>query len=176
MTTDFDAIYDDYRMLHDAIRELPDRYFVALLSSEVRERRQVLRDTIALDASFKLLSRLEAALKDKALRATRRPGRRKGDAISHELEQLVRRLAKRQRCSPRVAARDLPIEHVLILLRDHFRTRGESLHRTLSLAKAYFKSFRNWYAHGRIGEPTPKPPDVEEVMSIVLDISGAIAI
>lgn len=175
MTTPFDEIYDDYRLLHLAVVGLPERHFKSphALDPPARKRAMLL-ESIALDTSFKLLACLEASLRDWALRSTHRGRRKKGDAVGHVLRRSIREIAKRRRLSPGIAVRELPIEQLLLVLRDHFRARGDALHRTLSLAKGYFKSFRNWYAHGRSGKPKSKPPDVEEILNISLQISGVL--
>ena len=170
MTSEFFEIHKDHALLVGAVGDLQDARFPYLTRQEIRERKRDLSRRLVLDTCFQLISRLEARLKEAALRGMRRQKNRPQATAISTIGTYLQRFAKDRDLSPRIAAQEVPVEALLLALRDHFRLQRNELHRTVSLAKGYFKTFRNWYAHGRPPVQVTLPPDAEEVLRIVSDI------
>lgn len=167
----FEIIFDDFQIIKTAITILPFSEFPMRTKEEIQEIKQGLIDTIKLDTSFKLLTRLESFLRldiDRSLQTRTR------DPISQLCKETVRKnFQPGKGKSFRNQARFLSIEDVLEALRTFFIHRNDPFQANCSGIINYFK-FRHWYAHGRYFRNSQRIPDPDEIFEIGLIFSGKI--
>ena len=158
-----DSLLDLYVFLRENIRDLPDEQLEFLTPAECDEFRAEVLEELRKDYAFKLLTLLEADLRDDFLRSLKR---RRRDVISTAYRDLCKqfRSETRQVSKPAIqACRGMRLERIFDKLRDCFLGIDQAFRGVCSVAKGYF-GFRNWYAHGRIGtRPVPVVPDPEDV-------------
>ena len=158
-----ESVLDLYLFLRRNIGDLPDEQLEFLTPAECDEHRAELLEEMRKDYAFKLLTLLEAALREDFLESLKR---RRRDPVSRAYRELCREYRRETRQVSRWAAQAcerMQLERILDELRDSFVRIDEAFLRVCSVAKGYF-GFRNWYAHGRIRtRPVPVVPDPEDV-------------
>jgi hypothetical protein len=135
---------------------------------EIVRRKQEIVLELRMDASFKLLSLLEAQLRRDVEFTLKRKWK---DRISRAYRNLCDRHRKQRdgRVLSRLqAGARLGVEDILNALRDVFRTQRDRFHTSCSRAKGHFE-FRHWYAHGRFFQITPPVPSPEEVGTLLVE-------
>jgi len=170
MRFDYEILLNDFLWLRDVILDLPAEKFPFRTPMEIHEEKTSIVRELRQDSSFKLLTRLEADIRDDFIGRVRRKRR---DALSQGYVHLARvwhghgSSAYSQRLE--TVARRVPLEDILTRLRDHFRETGDSFHQDCSDLKGHFRVFRNWYAHGRPLGTLPACPDPESLARIGLE-------
>lgn len=156
-----DSLLEWYHFLRQNVRDLSDAHFEAFTPTEREELRAELLEEIRKDYAFKLLTLLEADVRENFLVSLRRKRR---DVVSKAYRDLcleyrreTRQVAKRSS----LACSRIPLERIFDKLRDCFSGIDAAFQRVCSATKGYFR-FRNWYAHGRI-RAMPVVPDPEDV-------------
>lgn len=159
----YEGLLDNYFFMRDVVRDIPDRRFPYLTPAECNEERRALLEELRRDYAFKLLTRLEADIREDFNLSIKQ---RLRDGVSRAYRDLcltyrreTRQLTKQatQACS-RIA-----LDRIFDQLREHFLGRDDHFRRVCSATKGYF-AFRNWYAHGR-SRTAPLIPDPEDVFS-----------
>lgn len=157
----YNSLLQDYALVQQGVKDLRDENFDYPTSVEREEHRTDLLEEIRKDYAFKLLTLLEADLREDFLNSIES---RKRDTVSRAYRDLcleyrreTRQISKRatQACSR------MPLDRIFDKLRDCFHSIDEEFRRICSVTKGYF-SFRNWYAHGRI-LTMPVVPDPEDI-------------
>lgn len=154
-----------HRWLESTVRSLPNGYFELMTEQEIFRRKQEVVFELRMDTSFKLLSLLEAELRQDVEVALKRKWR---DQVSRAYRDLCdqRRKEKDGRRLTRLqAGARLRVDDILDALRDVFRTERNRFHAFCSEAKGYFR-FRHWYAHGRFFQVTPSVPRPDELAAL----------
>ncbi|MBI4083403.1 MAG: hypothetical protein HY423_12420 [Candidatus Lambdaproteobacteria bacterium] len=161
MRFDYESLLADYDLVCDAVRHLAHTHFPRASPKEIQDRKQTLLAELKRDASFKLLTKFEADARED-FRYALHANHSEGLSIPYRSLFGARWGRLKARGGSRDAAiRSIEIEDILIELRDHFSRRDTDVSVQCSVLKGYFKTFRNWIAHGRIGPPFPTPePDV----------------
>ena len=156
-----DALLEWYVLLQQNVRDLGDEYFESFTPTERDEFRADLLEEIRKDYAFKLLTLLEAGIREDFLVSLKR---RKRDRVSRAYRDLCKKYRRETRQVGKqvtLACRRIPLERIFDELRDCFSGIDEAFQRDCSATKGHFK-FRNWYAHGRI-LTMPVVPDPEDV-------------
>ena len=158
-----DSVLDLYRFLREKLRDLPDEQLEFLTPAECDEFRAEVLEELRKDYAFKLLTLLEADLRDDFLESLKR---RRRDSVSRTYRDLCLQFRRetRQVSKPAIqACRRVRLEQIFDELRACFIGTDQAFREVCSVAKGYF-GFRNWYAHGRIAtRPMPVVPDPEDV-------------
>ena len=156
-----DSLLEWYALLQQNVRDLGDEHFESFTPTERDELRADLLEEIRKDYAFKLLTLLEAGIREDFLVSLKR---RKRDRVSRAYRALCeeyRRETRQVGKQATQACRRIPLERIFDKLRECFRDVDEAFRRVCSVTKGYF-GFRNWYAHGRI-RTMPVVPDPEDV-------------
>ena len=156
-----DSLLEWYALLQQNVRDLGDEHFESFTPTERDEFRADLLEEIRKDYAFKLLTLLEAGIREDFLVSLKR---RKRDRVSRAYRDLCKKYRRETRQVSKQATRAcrrIPLERIFDELRDCFSGIDEAFQRDCSATKGYFK-FRNWYAHGRI-RTMPVVPDPEDV-------------
>ena len=156
-----DALLEWYALLQQNVRDLGDEHFEFLTPTECDELRADLLEEIRKDYAFKLLTLLEAGIREDFLASLKQ---KKRDRVSRAYRALCREYRRETRQVGKQATqacRRIPIERIFDTLRDCFSDIDEAFRRVCSVTKGYF-GFRNWYAHGRL-RTMPVVPDPEDV-------------
>ena len=159
----YDVLLDDYFFMRDVIRDIPDQRFPYLTPAECNGERRALLEELRKDFTFKLLTRLEADIREDFNLSIKQ---RLRDEISNAYRDLClayRRETRQLTKQATQACRRIALDRIFDQLREHFSGRDGPFLRVCSATKGYF-AFRNWYAHGR-SRTAPLIPDPEEVFS-----------
>src|SRR3989304_2384621 len=157
----YDSLLEDYDLVKQGVRDLVDKYFVYLTPTERDELRADLLEEIRKDYAFKLLTLLEADIREDFLVSLRR---RKRDGVSKAYRDLCKEYRRKTRQVAKQATQAcsrMSLEWIFDKLRDYFNGIDDEFRRVCLVIKGYF-SFRNWYAHGRT-RAMPVIPDPEHV-------------
>ena len=156
-----DALLSDYYVVSESVRMLSGSRVMYLTPNEIHDLREALLGETQKDYSFKLVTLLEARIREDFLvslrRRTRDPVSRSYRALCVQYRRENRQVAMQaaQACSR------IPLRQILDTLKDSFAGINDEFRRVCSLTRGYF-SFRHWYAHGRT-RTMPVVPDPEEV-------------
>ncbi len=157
----YNSLLQDCALVQQGVRGLGDEYFDYPTSVERDEHRTDLLEEIRKDYAFKLLTLLEADLREDFLNSIES---RKRDTVSRAYRDLCLEYRRETRQVAKPAAQAcsrIALERIFDKLRDYFSGSDAEFRRVCSVTKGYF-SFRNWYAHGRI-RAMPVVPDPEDV-------------
>jgi hypothetical protein len=161
----YNALLDDYLFMCDVVRRLGDEAFEFMTPAECEIERRELLEELRMDYSFKLMTKLEADVRQDFNRTI---ASRFRDGVSRSYQELCKTYRREirkisQRAS--TACSRIPIDRILDQLRDHFSALNEDFHRVCSVTKGFF-TFRHWYAHGRFFRSTPVIPDPEDIVKV----------
>ena len=144
-----DSLLEWYALLQQNVRDLGDEHFEFFTPTERDEFRADLLEEIRKDYAFKLLTLLEAGIREDFLVSLKRRKRDKVSRAYRDLCEEYRRETRQVGKQATQACRRISLERIFDELRDCFSGIDEEFQRDCSATKGYFK-FRNWYAHGRI--------------------------
>lgn len=159
-----DALLSDYYVVTESVRTVSGSRVMYLTPKELDDLREALLGETQKDYSFKLVTLLEARIREDFLVSLRR---RKRDPVSISYRRLCVqfRQENRQVTMPASqACRRIPLRRILDTLRASFLGINDDFRRVCSVTRGYF-SFRHWYAHGRT-RTMPVVPDPEEVYQV----------
>jgi hypothetical protein len=159
----YDALLDDYLFMQDVTRGIPDNSFPYLTPTECDDERSDLLEELRRDFAFKLLTRLEADIRQDFLLSIKRRLRDGVSKAYRDLCRVYRRETRQLSRQATLACSKISLDRIFDELREHFVATDEQFRRVCSATKGYF-AFRNWYAHGRTRTP-PLIPDPEDVFS-----------
>lgn len=155
------ALLSDYYIVADSVRMVSGSRVMYLTPKELDDLREVLLGETQKDYSFKLVTLLEARIREDFLVSLRR---RKRDPVSTSYRALCVQFRQENRqvaMQATQACSRIPLIRILDTLRGSFLGINDEFRRVCSLTRGYF-SFRHWYAHGRT-RAMPVVPDPEEV-------------
>ena len=158
------TLLDDYYLVSDSIKMLSGSRVMYLTPNELLDLREALLDEVKKDYSFKLITLLEARIREDFLVSLRRRTR---DPVSRSYRDLC---AQFRRANHQVgqqaaqACKRISLKPILDNLRDCFAATNSEFGRVCLLTKGYF-NFRNWYAHGRT-RTMPVVPDPDDVYAV----------
>jgi hypothetical protein len=152
----YQSILEDYLLVEEAVRSLPDERFRLETQAEISERRLAVLNGLRMDASFKLLARIEADLRRDFQRSAVGGA---SDSISRSFAELARQSGSR--------VAEIGPRRLLRFLASLFGGDSSRFDERCLLVAGYW-DFRDWYAHGRFVE---RPVDVPEP-SILAEIGS----
>jgi hypothetical protein len=165
-----DGLLQEYYLVSESIKTLAGKRVMYLIPSELRDLREALLDEVKKDYSFKLITLLEARIREDFLISLRR---RRRDPVSRSYRELCdqfRRSNSQVSQQAAQACRHVSLKPILDSLRDCFAATNNGFGRVCSLTKGYF-SFRNWYAHGRT-RTMPVVPDPDDVHTVYIEFKN----
>ncbi len=168
----YDALLDDYFFMRDVIRDISDQRFPYLTPAECHEERRSLLEELRRDFAFKLLTRLEADIREDFNLSIKQRFR---DEISKAYRNLClayRRETRQLTKQATQACNRIALDRIFDQLHEYFSDRDDQFRRICSATKGYF-AFRNWYAHGR-SRMAPLIPDPEDVFSAYQHFQNAV--
>jgi hypothetical protein len=146
---DYAEIVADQATLRDAIMQAPDGLFARMPLSEIPDYKAELIAELVLDAAFKLLTKIEADIRQDFIDTYRNGW---SDSLSLHYAQL---LQSKQQSNPNPAK--IGVGTILAELRRHFRVLGDPFQGECIELQSYL-AFRHWYAHGRFLQRMPAIP------------------
>lgn len=159
----YDELLDDYFFMRDVLRDISDQRFPYMTPAECSEERKALLEELRRDFAFKLLTRLEADVREDFNLSIKRRLRDDVSRAYRDLCLAYRRETKRTGKQVTQVCSRISLDRIFDQLREHFSSRDEPFRRVCSATKGYF-TFRNWYAHGR-SRAVPLIPDPEDVFN-----------
>ena len=156
-----DVLLDDYYLVSESIKMLSGSRVHYLTPNELRDLRETLLGEVKKDYSFKLITLLEARIREDFLVSLRR---RKRDPVSRSYRALCDRFRREKHQVGQQyaqACNRMSLKPISDNLRACFSATNNEFGRVCSITKGYF-SFRHWYAHGRT-RTMPVVPDPDDV-------------
>jgi hypothetical protein len=162
-----EAIVNDFLLLKKAVSFMDDSFFDFIDEPEIKKRKILqekkrLIQQLKIDTAFKLLTKLEANLKQDYNNAITQ---KKTDDLSKRYLLLCKRFRERIKDYDKPLksiCKRVALEDILDEVKLFFEESNQVFSRDCSALKAYFK-FRHWYAHGRYFQHTPPIPDPEDI-------------
>jgi len=150
---EYAELLQDHALFRDALINAPESLFVGLTPAEILAHKSELVGELILDASFKLLTRIEADIRSDFIETI----------VKNWMDSLSRKYV-------RVLGRTKNPNHVgagpiLEAICRHFRAVGDPFEAECVELREYFR-FRHWYAHGRflvIMPTVPFPSRLEQL-------------
>lgn len=165
MFSSCDSIMTNFVLLKQVVEKLENSYFEFLTDQQICEQKNFILQDLELDTAFKLLTKLEAEIKQDFLEAI---ADKKKDELSKQYLQLCRnfriRIAEYQQPLPKIC-RKVALDDILEEVKACFKNANPVFSKNCSALKGHFK-FRHWYAHGRYFQRTPVPPAPREVQQL----------
>ena len=161
------AIVNDFLLLKKAVTQLDDSFFDFIDEPYVKKRKIIqekkrLIQQLKMDTTFKLLTKLEANIKQDYNNAITQ---KKKDDLSERYLSLCKRFRERVKDYKKPLksiCKRVSLEDILDEVKLFFENSNNAFSKNCSVLKAYFK-FRHWYAHGRYFQRTPPIPDPEDI-------------
>jgi len=165
-----ESIVNDFALLQEIVEDSDEHYFSFLTRLEIIKEKEAIIQELKLDAVFKLLTKLEADIRQDYNDTIRL---RRKDTLSKEYlllcENFLKRIKEYNKPS-KSACKRVRLEDILDTIKTHFENRDKNLSKNCSLLKGYFKNIRDWYAHGRYFKHAspkyiPEPKDIKIIYS-----------
>jgi hypothetical protein len=160
-------LLSDYLFYRDVIVRLDPDYFPYLTREEIQEEKRGLIEECRNDFAFKILTFIEAEIRQNVARTL---ASRQRDALSKRLSALCDEFRRQRRdySGNRLSqCKRIPFDDILTALAFFFKEKQDRFSMRCSQLKGYYKSFRNWYAHGRyfrhVPHMVPDPEDLTEL-------------
>lgn len=168
----YDLILQDFLFFKEVISALDEAYFPYMTPQEIVEEKRLLLQECRMDYAFKMLTYLEAVIRqdfDQTIASKFR------DPLSKKYSELCDQFRKEKNAysrSRREVCKRIALSDIIKTIADHFRNHQDRFHERCSLLKGHFRAFRHWYAHGRFFRPNPPlPPEPEELSFICEELS-----
>ncbi|MEK8019576.1 MAG: hypothetical protein VSS75_022100 [Candidatus Parabeggiatoa sp.] len=157
-----DAIIKHFLFLEQVIKTLDQDNFEFLTEQEIIQEKSVIIEELELDTVFKLLTKLEAEIKQDYNYAIR--SKRKDD-LSKNYLSLCKRFRKRIKKYDKPlkkVCRKVSLDDILDEVKSFFKDSNPTFAQNVSILKGYFK-FRHGYADGRYFHKTPPIPAIQHL-------------
>ena len=161
-----ESIVNDFNLLQELVEDSDERYFSSkfITPLEILQEKQAIILELKLDVVFKLLTKLEADIRQDYNKTIRS---KKKDTLSKKYRYLCKNFIKRIKEYDKPseeACKRIRFEEILDTIKTHFESTNFS--QNCSLLKGYFKNIRDWYAHGRYfkhfaPKNIPEPKDIK---------------
>jgi hypothetical protein len=165
-----ESIVNDFLLLEKIVKDSDDEKFCTffLTQQEILQEKEAIIQELKLDAVFKLLTKLEADIRQDYNETIRL---KKRDALSKEYLLLCENFLKRIKEYDKhfkSACKRVRLEDILDTIKCYFKNKDKNLAKDCSLLKTYFKNIRDWYAHGRyfkLSSPIyiPEPKEIKTI-------------
>ncbi|MEN8217595.1 MAG: hypothetical protein ABFS56_14745 [Pseudomonadota bacterium] len=160
-----DLIIKNFLFLKKVVEELDDDYFEFFTEAQIIQEKEFIINDLELDTAFKLLSKLEAEIKQDYNYAI---SKKKKDDLSKKYLSLCERFRERikEYDKPlKSVCKKVSLEDILDEVKSFFKDTNPAFSKNVSILKGYFK-FRHWYAHGRYFRHTQSIPALQHVQLI----------
>jgi len=160
-----DSIIQHFLFLQQVIKELDNDYFEFLTEPQIHIEKILIIDDLELDTVFKLLTKLEAEIKQDYNYTI---SQKKKDDLSKNYLSLCKRFRERIKEYDKPlykVCRKVSLDDILDEVKSFFQESNPAFSKKVSILKSYFK-FRHWYAHGRYFQKTPQIPALQHIQII----------
>lgn len=160
-----EEILEDFFFLKSVIKELDAKHFPYMTKQEIDEEKFRWIEEIRMEYAFKLLTRIEAEIREEFNRTI---SSKRRDPLSKDFSSLCdayRRQKGDYSRSRSQICKAIGLELILSCLVRFFWAIQDSFHSECSALNGHF-TFRHWYAHGRYFRSNPIVPDPEELVDL----------
>lgn len=162
-----DLILQDFLFFKNIISNLDDAYFPYMTRDEVQEEKWLLLEECKMDYAFKMLTLLEADIRQDFNMTIASKYRDPLSRTFSELCDQFRQGRSRYSQSRVEECRRVSLDEVFTTISKFFKNKRDFFHQRCSNVKGHFSVFRHWYAHGRYFRPKPPIiPDPEDLFYI----------
>jgi hypothetical protein len=140
-----DSIIQQFLFLQKIIKELDKNYFEFLTEPQILQEKRLIIDDLELDTVFKLLTKLEAEIKQDYNYTI---SQKKKDNLSKNYLSLCKRFRERIKEYDKPlnkVCRKVSLDDILDEVKSFFHETNPTFSKNVSILKSYFK-FRHWYA------------------------------
>jgi len=163
--TSCDSILKNFLFLKKVVEELDNDYFEFFTQQQIIQEKEFIINDLELDTAFKLLTKLEAEIKQDYNYAI---SKKKKDSLSKNYLSLCERFRERikEYDKPlKSICQRVSLDEILDEIKWFFKDIHPTFSQNVSSLKGYFK-FRHWYAHGRYFQRIPSVPALQHIQII----------